>query len=70
VRPRCPDPSCSQPADPEQDGSVTYWSCPTCGYTFGYASTPKNEDTCQVGIPEAVRAAAQPGRRTLPIRPI
>lgn len=66
----CPDPECrtgdGQPTacEFERDAAVTYWACPSCGYTFGYrpATGPggSQADECSLGIPEALRRAASP----------
>lgn len=66
-----PCPACRHPAEPEQDGDLTYHDCGTCGYIFGFTRiTPtlsaENSNTCAVGVPEAIRrAASAPAEATL-----
>jgi hypothetical protein len=73
----CPDPECHDPggapsiAEPEQDGEHHFWICTNCGYSFGYHRPPQHllavssDGACAVGIPEALRRAAQPAAAPL-----
>lgn len=48
-------PSCGSLAEPEQDGDLTYFAC-ECGHEFGYRRVVEQESTCQLGVPEEIRA--------------
>jgi len=57
-------------AEPEQDGEHCYYSCPTCGYLFGFSTarlslTAQNDGACAVGVPEDVRRAASAPMRNV-----
>lgn len=55
----CYEPTCPGVAEPEQDGSYRYHACVECGYCFNYEAIPTpGTDTCAIGVPEAVRRAA------------
>jgi hypothetical protein len=52
-------PSCGELAEPEQDGDLTYYAC-SCGYEWGYQQEVQQDNSCQLGVPEDIRRAAQP----------
>jgi len=52
-------PACEAMVEPEQDGDLIYFPC-GCGMEFGYTRIPQQDETCQAGIPEDIRRAAQP----------
>jgi hypothetical protein len=46
---------CPGIAEPEEDGEARYWACRDCGHVFGYELLGAQQDSCQLGVPEAVR---------------
>jgi len=46
-------PSCNALAEPDEDGDLTYYACPLCGYEFGYRrrTAASTTATCAAGIP-------------------
>ena len=55
----CIDQECPGTMEPEEDGSLRYFSCTTCGYgPVGWEFIPEN-DGCQLGVPASIRARAQ-----------
>lgn len=66
----CPDVDCGGVAEPEVDAGYSYYECGECGFQFGYARMDQPDETCALGIPEAIRRAASiepPGKRVIPL---
>jgi rubredoxin len=49
-------PVCFGRAELEEEDGLRKWACTGCGYEFGYSRLGQVEETCSLGIPEAVRA--------------
>jgi hypothetical protein len=66
----CRNPECDGQAEPEQDGDdLRYYACtePECGFEFGHVRVRQQSGTCQLGVPEAVRARfSQPAGQAPP----
>jgi hypothetical protein len=66
---KCRDPECAGQAEPEQDGDdLRYYACTTCGFEFGHVRVRQQSGTCQLGVPETVRARfSQPAGQAAPV---
>lgn len=53
-------------AEPEQDGAVSYFSCPDCGGDFGYQQRVPDGPVCPAGIP-VVMLGSQAGESSVNI---
>ena len=51
-------PYCGATAEPEQDGDVVYFACPSCGGEFGHRKVDRGT-FCAAGLPVAT-AVPQP----------
>lgn len=51
-------PACGAQAEPEEEDGVRKLACTGCGYEFGHAQVPQqDESACSLGIPESTRRA-------------
>jgi len=60
---------CGGTAEPEEDGSLRYWVCGACSFTFGWEQMPQDAGACFMGVPEHLQDRRAPvfvelGRRT------
>jgi hypothetical protein len=54
----CFDPEGPGTAQPEEDGSLRYYACDSCGYEGGFEQVRVPQGSCSLGIPEDVRRKA------------
>lgn len=57
----CRDPECSGTAEIERDGEHAYYECEECGFQFGYTKLGSEDESCAIGVPEAVRMSFSAG---------
>lgn len=53
--------------EPEEDGTLRYFSCTTCGYGPVDWETVNDTPGCQLGVPADIRARAQAPQKAGPV---
>jgi hypothetical protein len=64
----CADPECAEQGgvgEPDGDATIRYFVCGRCEREYGYVQV-KQQDACQLGVPEGVRRLA-PNQATEPV---
>jgi hypothetical protein len=47
--------------EPDVEDQTEFFSCPECGYEWGWSKIETPQDTCAMGVPEDVRRRASAG---------